>query len=93
MAVFTALIETLAALGISGAVAYLVGATYVGISAFVFVVCWLLLLDVAHRKGEVLEQPVGFGETSEAAVVALILAVIWPSIPAILFARGGADQR
>lgn len=93
MSVFTALIETMAALGISGAVAYFVGVTYIGIAAFVFLVCWLLLLDVAHRKGEVLEQPVGLGEASETAAAALILAVVWPSIPAILFVRSGADQR
>lgn len=89
MKVLIELLETATALGFSGAVAYLLGTTYVSVVAFVFVVCWLLMLDVAHRRGEALEQPVDVLAVGEITGAAMLFAAIWPAIPLILLVKGG----
>ena len=88
MPLFIEFLETIAALGSSGAVAYLLGGKYVTILALVFVACWLLMLEAAHRRGEAIEEPVGFLDVAEITAAAAVFAMIWPSIPLILLLRG-----
>jgi hypothetical protein len=75
------------ALAISGAVAAVVGATYIAVAALVMATCVVLLFDTAKQQSAGTETPIRILSALHMLGTALVFGMIWPSIPVIFIWR------
>ena len=92
MKILVELLQIAIALGTSGAMALLIGPTYVLVAFLVLSTCMALLYDHARTRSNIVEEPVTAAEFAELLGTSFVFGMIWPALPVILTWKIGGER-